>query len=170
MTRIPSHLSEPLSALIQQCPGGVGNWKEMICRIIIFVTGIAHNFYYVSVLHVLKHSLLSSTWTALNPWASYLEGSLREVTGGKVQRAVPKSPHCWGIHAIWVYSMIHCVPIMPFICFIYYTHTSELEFISGAKPKSGHQSHKSRKPALNTHRDQCSRHYMPMDIYLYIKS
>lgn len=45
---------------------------------------------------------------------------------------------------------------MPLPCFIYQIHTSEPKFFSRAKPKSGRQSHKSRKPAPNTHRHQCS--------------
>lgn len=106
----------------------------------------------------LEQKWLSRTRTTPNATHLTQKGRLGEVTRGQVQRAVPKSAHCWGLHAIWGYGMTHRVPVMPLIRFIYYIHTSEPEFFSRAKLKSGRQSHRSRKPALNTHRKQCSVH------------
>lgn len=65
--------------------------------------------------------------------------------------------------------MILQVPIMPLICFIDCVHTSEPAFFSRAKPESGRQSHRSRKPALNPRGGQCHTHMCLWIVFLHYK-
>lgn len=65
--------------------------------------------------------------------------------------------------------MILRVPIMPLICFIDCVHTSEPAFFSRAKPESGRQSHRSRKPALNPHGGQCHTHVCLWIVFVHQK-
>lgn len=128
---------------------------NIISGIIILISGVVHSFYYVSVLCLLGTKAILKNPDNPQLYTSPWKGRLREVTRGKVQRAVPKSAHGWGAHAIWGYSMIRGVTIMPLTCSIYHIHTSEPEFFSRAKATSGLQSHKSRKPLLSTRRRRC---------------
>lgn len=117
----------------------------------------------------LEQKLLSGAWTTPHIYTSHRERKTGEVTGGEVQRAVPKSARCWGIHVTWGDSMILWVPIMPLICFIDWVHTSEPEFFLRAKPEWGHWIHRSCKPALNPHGGQCHTHVCLWVVFVHQK-
>lgn len=71
---------------------------------------------------------------------------LREVTRGKIQRAVPKSLFRWGACSPGWQHDPPCTNYAIHMLHLLYTHTRELETFSRAKPKPGCQSHKSRMP------------------------
>lgn len=170
MKWILSHLPEPAFALIPWDPWEGRSLAERTSRMVIFASGAAHSFLLGKcITFAWNKSCCQEPGQPPQVYASHRKGSLGEVTGGEVQRAVPKSAHCWGIHVTWGDSMILRVPIMPLICFIDCVHTSEPAFFSRAKPWSGRQSYRSRKRALNPHGGQCHTHMCLCIVFLHQK-
>lgn len=66
---------------------------NVISGIIILISGVVHSFYYVSVLRLLGTKAILKNPDNPQLYTSPWKGRLREVTRGKVQRAVPKSAH-----------------------------------------------------------------------------